>query len=67
VEYKKLSDLKPNSRNARKHSKPHIIQIAQSIRAFGWTKPIVIDNGNRIIAGNGAFEAANLSAYKMCQ
>ena len=60
VEYKELSDLKPYSRNARKHSKLQIQQIVRSIRVFGWTKPILIDCGNRIIAGNGAFEAAKL-------
>ena len=64
VEYKALTELKPYSRNARKHSKPQIRQIAQSIRVFGWTKPILIDRNNRIIAGNGAFEAAKSLGMK---
>ena len=60
VEYKELADLKPYSRNARKHSKTHIRQLAQSIKVFGWTRPILIDSIGRIIAGHGAFEAATL-------
>jgi DNA modification methylase len=60
VEYRELADLKPYSRNTRKHSKTHIRQLAQSIKAFGWTRPILIGSDGKIIAGHGAFEAAKL-------
>ena len=53
-----LERLKPYARNARKHSKKQIEQIAASIREFNWTNPILIDDSNSIIAGHGRFEAA---------
>src|SRR5215472_1284768 len=52
--------LKPNARNARTHSKKQIRQIADSIAAFGFVVPILIDDGNNIIAGGGRYAAAVL-------
>src|SRR6516162_3456553 len=52
--------LKPNARNARTHSKKQIRQIADSITAFGFVVPILIDDGNNIIAGGGRHAAAVL-------
>ena len=60
VEYKSLTDLKPYSRNARTHTKHQIRQIAESIRTFGFTNPVLVDAENRIIAGHGRVEAAKL-------
>jgi DNA modification methylase len=53
-------DLKPYPRNARTHSKKQIRQIADSIRTFGWTNPVLIDAEGGIIAGHGRVEAAKL-------
>lgn len=50
--------LRANKRNARTHPKKQIEQIVQSIRRFGWTYPILIDEGGGILAGFGRFEAA---------
>lgn len=50
--------LRPNKRNARTHSKKQIRQIADSIQRFGWTYPILIDEGGNVIAGHGRFQAA---------
>ena len=52
--------LKPNARNARTHSRKQIRQIADSIAAFGFVVPILIDDGNAIIAGHGRYAAAKL-------
>ena len=52
--------LKPNARNARTHSKKQIRQIADSIAAFGFLVPILIDEGGVIIAGHGRYAAAIL-------
>ena len=52
--------LKPNPRNARTHSKKQIRQIADSIVAFGFTVPLLIDENPIIIAGHGRLEAAKL-------
>ncbi len=52
--------LKPNVRNARTHSKKQIRQIADSIAAFGFLVPILIDEGGLVIAGHGRYAAAKL-------
>jgi ParB-like chromosome segregation protein Spo0J len=52
--------IKPNVRNARTHSKKQIRQIADSIAAFGFLVPILIDQGGLIIAGHGRYAAAVL-------
>ena len=38
--------LKPWARNARTHSKKQIRQVAESIRTFGFTNPVLIDAAN---------------------
>ena len=58
VEYLRIEDLKPYSHNPRKHSPEQVAQINSSIGAFGWTTPVLIDDGNEIIAGHGRIEAA---------
>src|SRR5215212_1801125 len=50
--------LQPYPRNARTHSKKQIGQIAASIRRFGFTSPVLIDDGNMILAGHARVEAA---------
>jgi DNA modification methylase len=55
---------KPNARNARTHSKKQIHQIADSIAAFGFVVPILIDEDGSIIAGHGRYEAAKLLGLK---
>jgi hypothetical protein len=58
--YLKIEQLKPYSKNARTHSLRQIRQIAESIRAFGFTNPVLIDSKNSIIAGHSRVEAAKL-------
>jgi hypothetical protein len=55
-----VSDLTPNPRNPRKHSRAQVQAIAKSIEAFGFTAPILIDKNGQIIAGHGRYEAALL-------
>jgi DNA modification methylase len=55
-----IDQLRPNERNARKHSPKQISQIARSIKRFGFLNPILIDEANRIVAGHGRVEAAKL-------
>jgi hypothetical protein len=52
--------LTPNRRNARTHSRKQIGQIAESIRAFGFVVPILVDEKGVIIAGHGRHSAAQL-------
>jgi DNA modification methylase len=52
------TSLIPYQKNARKHSKKQIKQIAKSIKEFGFTNPILIDRNKNILAGHGRVEAA---------
>jgi len=52
------SEIAPYSRNARDHSTSQIAQISASIRAFGFTNPLLIDENNVLIAGHGRLAAA---------
>ena len=60
IEQLSVCSLKPYKRNPRTHTKKQIGQIANSIRTFGWTNPILIDADNCVIAGHGRLEAAKL-------
>jgi ParB-like chromosome segregation protein Spo0J len=58
VVYQPASSLVPDPRNARTHPKRQIEQIIASIRAFGFTNPILADPRGSIIAGHGRLRAA---------
>jgi DNA modification methylase len=58
IENSPIDSLRPWPRNARTHSRKQIRQIAESIRRFGFTNPVLIDGENRILAGHGRVEAA---------
>lgn len=60
ITYRDVSALKPRTHNPRTHSKKQIRQIADSIRQFGFTNPVLIDDDGGIIAGHGRVEAAKL-------
>src|SRR6202453_71949 len=53
-----LDQLRPWPSNARTHSRKQIRQIAESIRRFGFTNPVLIDAEDRILAGHGRVQAA---------
>lgn len=58
VEYIDIVDLIAYKRNARTHSDEQIEQVSQSIKEFGFTNPVLIDEKNELIAGHGRTEAA---------
>jgi hypothetical protein len=60
ISYLPIAKLKPNPHNSRTHSKHQIRQIADSIKAFGFTNPVLIDRNNTVIAGHGRLAAAKL-------
>ena len=60
ITYREIGTLKANPRNSRTHSKHQIRQIADSIRRFGFSNPVLVDKHNRIIAGHGRVAAAKL-------
>jgi DNA modification methylase len=58
VERWKIEKLVPYARNARTHSDEQVGQIAASIKEWGWTTPILVDEDGSIIAGHGRTLAA---------
>jgi len=55
-----IASLKPYAGNPRRHSAKQIRQIADSIRRFGFTNPILIDADGVVVAGHGRLEAGKL-------
>lgn len=55
---RRTSDLIPYVSNSRTHSQDQISQVAASIKEFGFTNPVLIDDQCGIIAGHGRVMAA---------
>jgi len=49
--------ITPYTKNAKKHPKKQIEQVANSIKEFGMNQPIVVDKQGVIIVGHGRYEA----------
>ncbi len=64
VERRAISTLAPYARNARTHSDAQVAQIAASMRTWGWTNPVLIDEAGGIIAGHGRVLAAQSLGIK---
>jgi DNA modification methylase len=58
INYRSPESLVGYAQNARTHTDAQIDQIANSIRKFGWTNPILVDSNNGVIAGHGRVLAA---------
>ena len=58
IVYKNVNDLIPYARNSRTHDTNQVSQIVASIKEFGFTNPILIDDECLIIAGHGRVQAA---------
>lgn len=58
VERWAIQRLVPYAKNARTHSAAQVDQIAASIREWGWTNPVLVDEEGTIIAGHGRVLAA---------
>ena len=67
VEYWPIERLIPSARNARTHSASQIAEIAGSIRAFGFTNPILVGESADIIAGHGRLAAARALGWPRCR
>jgi DNA modification methylase len=57
VAYRQIEELKPDPANPRRHTRKQVRQIAESIKAFGFNVPILIDRYGNIIAGHGRWLA----------
>lgn len=58
ITQRKTADLIPYVNNARTHSEQQVLQIAASIKEFGFNSPVLVDGENGIIAGHGRVLAA---------
>jgi len=58
IEVLKINELTPDPNNARAHDETNLKAIEGSLREFGQRKPIVVDQHQVIVAGNGTVEAA---------
>jgi ParB-like chromosome segregation protein Spo0J len=58
VERRPVASLIAYARNARTHNDDQVEQIVASIRQFGWTIPVLVDEEGVLIAGHGRIMAA---------
>jgi DNA modification methylase len=58
VERRPLDKLVPHARNSRTHSEEQVAQVAASMREWGWTNPVLVDEDGTIIAGHARVQAA---------
>jgi DNA modification methylase len=58
ISYRPVSEVVVNPRNARTHDKRQLKQIKDSIGAFGFTNPLLVDEADVLIAGHGRLSAA---------
>lgn len=61
---KKLSEIVPYAKNAKKHDKKQIANVAESIKQYGFVQPIVIDRNGVIVIGHCRAEAAKKLGMK---
>lgn len=64
IKYMNIRDLKPYKKNAKKHNKEQVEQIANSIKEFGFTQPVIIDKNNCVVAGHGRILGARKAGLK---
>jgi ParB-like chromosome segregation protein Spo0J len=53
---KKLSELRKPERNSRMHPEKQMRELRRSVEMFGQIRPLVVDEHNTILAGNGLFD-----------
>lgn len=64
IEKWNIDKLIPYAKNSRTHSEAQVAQIAASMKEWGWTNPILVDDGGQIIAGHGRVLAARKLGVK---
>ena len=64
IVYKPIKELKPYKKNAKKHGKEQVEQIANSIKEFGFTQPVIVDKHNSVVAGHGRILGAKKAGLK---
>jgi hypothetical protein len=57
-------ELVPYKNNPRTHSATQLERLVNSLKEFGFTNPILIDEDNNVIAGHGRLQAAIIAGFK---
>lgn len=58
IVYRRPCDLKPWPRNPRTHNDKQLAKLKTSIKDFGFTAPVLVDQKGFILSGNGRVQAA---------
>ena len=64
ITYRPIKELKPYKKNAKKHNKEQVEKIANSIKEFGFTQPVIIDKHDCVVAGHGRILGAKKAGLK---
>lgn len=59
-----VDELVPYENNPRTHSATQLERLVNSLKEFGFTNPILIDEDNNVIAGHGRLQAAQIAGLK---
>ena len=59
-----IDELVPYDNNPRTHSAVQIERLVNSLKEFGFTNPILVDDDCNVIAGHGRLEAAKIVGLK---
>ena len=60
VKYLPEAELKRHAGNARVHSPKQIGHLVKSMKTYGWTNPVLIDEVQNVLAGHGRLDAARI-------
>lgn len=60
----RISELIHPEKNVRRHPEKQLQEMLKSIRMFGQIRPVVVDENNVILAGNGMVEAMRIGGYE---
>jgi DNA modification methylase len=58
IEFWPIERLIPYVKNARLHTEADISKLVDSLRRWGWTNPVLVDEHGMLIAGHGRVRAA---------
>ena len=64
MHYRKYLKSSINNIVHKEHNKEQVEQIANSIKEFGFTQPVIIDKNNEVVAGHGRILGAKKAGLK---
>lgn len=64
IVYRPITELTPDPKNPRTHTRKQVDQIAKSITTFGFNVPILVDARLNVVAGHGRLLACRKLGWK---